>query len=49
MSLCAVYQAASIRSLPSAYRGPLVRLAVGLESSEDLRQDLAQAFARAGL
>jgi len=49
MSLCAVYQAASIRSLPSAYRGPLVRLAVGLENSEDLRQDLAQAFARAGL
>ena len=49
MSLCAVYQAASIRSLPSAYRGPLVRLAVGMESAHDLQQDLAQALARAGL
>ena len=44
MSLCAVYQAASIRSLPAAYRGPLVRLAVGLEAVEDLKADIAQAL-----
>ncbi len=49
MSLCAVYQAASIRSQPSDYRGALVRLAVGLESFEELRADLAQALSRSGI
>jgi cystathionine beta-lyase/cystathionine gamma-synthase len=49
MSLCAIYQVANIRSQPSDYRGALVRLAVGLESFEALRADLAQAVSRAGI
>lgn len=45
MSLCAVYQISSIRSLPSPYRGALVRLSVGLEAVDDLKADIAQALA----
>lgn len=44
MSLCATYQAASIRSQPSPYRGGLVRLSIGLEAVEDLKADLLQGL-----
>jgi cystathionine beta-lyase len=46
MSLCATYQASSIRSRPSPYQGPLVRLSIGLESAQDLQADLEQALAQ---
>jgi cystathionine beta-lyase len=46
MSLCATYQASSIRSHPSPYQGPLVRLSIGLESAQDLQADLDQALAK---
>ncbi|HMN91844.1 MAG TPA: PLP-dependent transferase [Hydrogenophaga sp.] len=47
ISLCAPYQVPSIRSLTAwPYAGGLVRFAVGLESVEDLKADLAQALAK---
>lgn len=44
ISLCAPYDVATIRSMPWPHNGPLVRFAVGLESTDDLREDLAQAL-----
>lgn len=45
ISLCAPYNVSTIRSRPWAYKGGLVRFAIGLESADDLRADLAQALA----
>lgn len=45
ISLCAPYNVPSIRTQAWPYRGGLVRFAVGLESVDDLRADLAQALA----
>jgi cystathionine beta-lyase len=45
ISLCAPYNIAAIRSKPWPYKGGLVRFAIGLESVDDLRADLAQALA----
>ncbi|MFN7155320.1 MAG: PLP-dependent transferase [Acidovorax sp.] len=49
MSLVVPYQLASMRSRPGAHLRPgtLVRFSIGLESVDDLRQDLQQAMARA--
>ena len=44
MSLAVPYQAGSMRSLPTPYRGTLVRLCIGLEAVEDLTGDLEQAL-----
>jgi cystathionine beta-lyase len=44
ISLCAPYDMASSRSRKWPHAGGLVRFAVGLESVQDLRDDLAQAF-----
>lgn len=47
ISLCAPYDVQSIRSLTTwPHRGGLVRFAVGLESVEDLRADLAQGLSK---
>ncbi|MGM9426463.1 PLP-dependent transferase [Hydrogenophaga sp. MI9] len=45
ISLCAPYNVSSIRSRPWPHKGGLVRFAIGLESVEDLRADLAQGLA----
>ena len=45
ISLCAPYNVPSIRTKAWPHRGGLVRFAVGLESVDDLRADLAQALA----
>lgn len=45
ISLCAPYNVPSIRTRPWAHKGGLVRFAIGLESVDDLRADLAQALA----
>ncbi|MGI9218026.1 MAG: cystathionine beta-lyase [Hydrogenophaga sp.] len=45
ISLCAPYNVPSIRTQAWPHRGGLVRFAVGLESVDDLRADLAQALA----
>jgi cystathionine beta-lyase len=44
ISLCAPYELASIRSQGWQEAGALVRFAIGLESVQDLRADLAQAL-----
>jgi cystathionine beta-lyase len=44
MSLAVPYQAKGMRSLPTPYRGTLVRLCIGLEDADDLIADLAQAL-----
>jgi cystathionine beta-lyase len=44
ISLCAPYDMAASRSRKWPYAGGLVRFAVGLESAQDLRADLAQAL-----
>lgn len=49
VSLAVPYHAAPMRSLPSPYQGRLIRLAIGLESVEDLQEDIAQAAEAAGL
>jgi cystathionine beta-lyase len=46
VSLAVPYRADSLRSLPTPYRGTLVRLAIGLEDTDDLCADLAQALTR---
>jgi cystathionine beta-lyase len=46
VSLAVPYQADQLRSLPTPYRGTLVRLAIGLEDTDDLCDDLAQALTR---
>lgn len=50
VSLAVPYQAGEMRSLPTAYRGTLVRFCLGLEAVDDLIADAAQALAalRAG-
>ncbi|WP_127806963.1 PLP-dependent transferase [Hydrogenophaga sp. NH-16] len=45
ISLCAPYNVPAIRTRPWAHKGGLVRFAIGLESADDLRADLAQALA----
>ena len=45
ISLCAPYNVSAIRTQGWPHRGCLVRFAVGLESVDDLRADLAQALA----
>jgi cysteine-S-conjugate beta-lyase len=47
VSLVVPYDAAQLRSLPTPYRGTLVRLCIGLERVEDLLADLEQAIAQA--
>jgi cysteine-S-conjugate beta-lyase len=47
VSLVVPYEAAQLRSLPTPYRGTLVRLCIGLERVEDLLADLEQAVAQA--
>ena len=44
ISLCAPYNVPAIRTRPWAHKGGLVRFAIGLESADDLRADLAQAL-----
>lgn len=44
ISLCAPYHVPSIRKRPWPHPGCLVRFAVGLESTDDLKADLAQAL-----
>lgn len=44
ISLCAPYNVPSIRTRPWPYKGGLVRFAIGLESVDDLKTDLAQAL-----
>lgn len=44
MSLCVPYDMPAVRSMPWPHQGGLVRFAVGLESVEDLRADIAQAL-----
>lgn len=44
ISLCAPYDVPSMRTTPWLHAGGLVRFAVGLESVDDLRADLAQAL-----
>ena len=46
ISLCAPYDVPTIRSMPWPHSATLVRFAVGLESPDDLREDLAQALRR---
>jgi len=48
VSLAVPYQAASIRRLPTPYRGTLLRLCIGLESVDDLVADLDQALRALG-
>ena len=45
ISLCAPYNVSAIRTRPWPHKGGLVRFAIGLESVDDLRADLAQALA----
>lgn len=45
ISLCAPYNVSAIRTQGWPHKGGLVRFAVGLESVDDLRADLAQALA----
>ena len=45
ISLCAPYNVPAIRTRPWPHKGGLVRFAIGLESADDLRADLAQALA----
>jgi cystathionine beta-lyase len=45
VSLAVPYQCAAMRTLPSSYAGPLVRLSIGLEEVDDLIADLTQALA----
>ena len=45
VSLAVPYDLAAMRN-PAPYAGALVRLAIGLEATSDLRADLAQALAR---
>ena len=45
ISLCAPYNVSAIRTRPWPHKGGLVRFAIGLESVDDLRSDLAQALA----
>ena len=45
ISLCAPYHVPAIRTRPWPHPGGLVRFAIGLESVDDLRADLAQALA----
>lgn len=45
ISLCAPYHVPAIRTRPWPHAGGLVRFAIGLESVDDLRADLAQALA----
>ena len=49
VSLAVPYSTATLREQPTPYRGPLVRLAVGLEDVNDLRDDLNQAWEAGGL
>jgi cystathionine beta-lyase len=44
ISLCAPYHVPAIRTRPWPHAGGLVRFAIGLESVDDLRADLAQAL-----
>ena len=44
MSLAVPYRAATMRALPTPYKGVLVRLAIGLECVADLIADLEQAL-----
>lgn len=44
VSLAVPYRPGSMRSLPTPYRGTLVRLCIGLEAVEDLIADLEQAL-----
>jgi cystathionine beta-lyase len=46
VSLAVPYRAEALRSLPTPYRGTLVRLAIGLEDPADLCADLEQALTR---
>lgn len=45
ISLCAPYNVSAIRTRPWPHKGGLVRFAIGLESVDDLKADLAQALA----
>lgn len=44
VSLAVPYRLSSMRELPPAWEGHLVRLAIGLEAVEDLKADLEQAL-----
>lgn len=44
ISLAVPYQPAELRSRPTAYRGTLVRFAIGLEAVDDLCADVARAL-----
>ncbi len=44
ISLAVPYQPAELRSRPTAYRGTLVRFAIGLEAIDDLCADVARAL-----
>jgi len=46
VSLAVPYRADQLRSLPTPYRGTLVRLAIGLEDTDDLCADLARALGK---
>jgi cystathionine beta-lyase len=47
MSLVMPYDMESIRSGKQSYAGHLLRFSIGLESADDLREDLAQALSEA--
>jgi len=47
MSLVMPYDMGSIRSGKQSYAGHLLRFSIGLESAEDLREDLARALSGA--
>jgi cystathionine beta-lyase len=44
VSLVATYRSESLHSLPTPYRGELLRFSLGLEAVQDLQGDLAQAL-----
>lgn len=46
MSLCAPYDIPALRTTDWPHKGGLVRFAVGLEASQDLQADLAQAISK---
>ena len=46
MSLCAPYDIPALRTTDWPHKGGLVRFAVGLEASQDLQADLAQALSK---
>ncbi len=48
MSLAVPYEARALRNLVHVYQGTIVRLCIGLEHVDDLRDDLAQGLARLG-